>query len=319
MRVVFFGTPEFAVPALSAIAPHAEVLMVVAQPDRPKGRGRALAMPPVKEAALALGLPCMQVESPNAPGVVAALKALAPDLWIVIAYGAILSRALLDVPARGAINVHGSLLPAYRGASPVQAAIADGCATTGVCTMWMDEGLDTGDVILGEEVAIGPDETAGELSARLAVAGAALLVKTLDAIARGEATRKPQDARKATVTKRLKKADGFLDFAQPVRRVHDRARAMTPWPGAQAAFDGETIRFARTRIAPATAGAGAEPGAVLGAGPDGGLLVACGDGVLEVSRLTPAGRPEMDAQDWWRGLRRPNGSVARFTAPRTED
>src|SRR5207245_2674383 len=146
-------------------------------------------------------------------------------------------------------NLHGSLLPAYRGASPIQAAIQDGRAATGVCTMWMDEGLDTGDVILCEEVAIGPDETAGELSARLADAGATLLARTLDAVARGDAPRTPQPANGATVTKRLKKADGFLDFTQPARRVHDRARAMTPWPGAQAAFEGEPVRFTRTRVA----------------------------------------------------------------------
>jgi len=319
MRVVFFGTPEFAVPALHAAAEHADVLVVLAQPDRPKGRGRALAMPPVKAAALSLGLPCMQVESPNAPGALAALKALAPDLFVVVAYGAILSRDLLAVPSRGSINAHGSLLPAYRGASPIQAAIADGRATTGVCTMWMDEGLDTGDVIACEEVAIGPDGTAGELSARLAVTGAALLARTLAAIAKGDASRTPQGATGATVTKRLRKADGHLDFAQPVRRVHDRARAMTPWPGAQAAFEGEPVRFVRTRIAVDQGAPGAAPGTVLGTGPTGGLLVACGEGVLEVSRLTPAGRPEMDAQDWWRGLRRPNDSAARFTAPRAED
>jgi methionyl-tRNA formyltransferase len=318
MRVIFFGTPEFATPALRATAAPAEVLLVLAQPDRPKGRGRVLTAPPVKEVALELGVPCMQVESPNAPGAVAALKALAPDLFVVVAYGAILSRELLAVPSRGAINLHGSLLPAYRGASPIQAAIADGRATTGVCTMWMDEGLDTGDVIECQEVAIGSEETAGELSSRLADAGAALLARTLDVIASGDAPRTPQRADGATVTKRLKKADGFLDFTQPVRRVHDRARAMTPWPGAQAEFEGEAVRFTRTHVAEHAA-TGPIAGAVLGTGPGGGLLVACGDGALEVLRLVPSGRPEMDAQDWWRGLRRPNGSAARFTAPRAED
>jgi methionyl-tRNA formyltransferase len=318
MRVIFFGTPEFATPALRETAAHAEVLLVLAQPDRPKGRGRVLTAPPVKEVALELGVPCMQVESPNAPGAIAALKALAPDLFVVVAYGAILSRELLALPSRGAINLHGSLLPAYRGASPIQAAIADGRATTGACTMWMDEGLDTGDVILCEEIAIGSEETAGELSARLADVGGALLARTLDALASGDPPRTPQRADGATVTKRLKKADGFLDFTQPARRVHDRARAMTPWPGAQAEFEGEPVRFTRTHVAENVA-AGPISGAVLGTGPGNGLLVACGDGALEVLRLLPSGRPEMDAQDWWRGLRRPNGSAARFTAPRAED
>jgi len=315
VRIVFLGTPAFAVPALGAALRHDEVVLVAAQPDRPKGRGRALAAPHVKAAALAHGLPVLQVESPNRPGVLGALGALAPDLFVVVAYGAILSRALLAVPRLGAINLHGSLLPAYRGASPIQAAIADGLARTGVSTMWMDEGLDTGDVIFEEPVPIGPDQTAGELSETLATVGAELLASTLRAIERGDAPRAPQDGARATLTKRLKKRDGFVDFTLPAPRVHDRARAMTPWPGAVAEFEGERVRLDRTHVA---AGKGAA-GAVLGPGPLGGLLVACGEGAIEVTRVTPPGRPEMDAAAWWRGLRRKDDAPAHFATPREED
>ena len=250
MRIVFLGTPEFAVPSLEALAARFEVALVVVQPDRPRGRGRAVAPPPVKARALELGLPVLQAERPNRPGTIGALTAVQADLFVVVAYGAILSPALLAAPRLGCVNLHASLLPAYRGASPIQAALLDGRATTGNTTMWMAEGLDTGDMILSREVAIGPDETAGELSARLAIDGAALLVATVEQIAAGTAPRAPQDKAQATVTKKIRKDDGALDFTAPAVRVHDRARAMTPWPGAQAMYEGTSIRFERTRVTP---------------------------------------------------------------------
>ena len=320
MRIVFFGTPEFAVPALEALASRFEVPLVLAQPDRPKGRGRTLAAPPVKTRALALGIPCMQVESPNRPHALSALGTVNADLFVVVAYGAILSKELLAVPPLGAINLHASLLPRYRGASPIQAAILDGLAETGTSTMWMDEGLDTGDMIHQRALAIGPDETAGELSARLAAEGARLLVETIQAVEAGSAPRTPQDHAAKAVTKKIKKADGFLDFAQPAARLHDRARAMTPWPGATALFDGEPVRFTRTRVVPSAAAiAPAAPGTVLGPGPSGGLVVECAPGALEILRVTPAGKPEMEAQAWWRGLHIEFASAARFTTPRSEE
>ncbi|MEP7029138.1 MAG: methionyl-tRNA formyltransferase [Candidatus Eisenbacteria bacterium] len=320
MRILFFGTPEFSVPALEAVAGRFEVALAIAQPDRPKGRGRALAAPPVKTAALARGIGCLQVESPNRPATMSALAALRADLFVVVAYGAILSPELLSTPRLGCINLHASLLPRYRGASPIQAAILDGRPETGASTMWMDEGLDTGDVILQRALAIGPDETAGELSARLAVDGAALLVETLDAIAAGAAPRTPQEQAHATVTKKIRKSHGDLNFAQSAAALHDRARAMTPWPGATALFDGEPVRFARTRVLPAAAAiAPAAPGTMLGPGPSGGIVIECGSGALEVLRLTPSGKPEMEAQAWWRGLRIQDGVAPRFTTPRSEE
>ena len=311
MRVVFFGTPEFAVPALEAVAARFDVALAVAQPDRPKGRGRALAPPPLKTAALARGIPVLQVETPNAPSPLYALRAIEPDLFIVVAYGAILSPALLAVPKLGAINLHGSILPRYRGASPIQAALLDGLTETGATTMWMDQGLDTGDMIDVRRLAIGPDETAGELSSRLATMGAALLADTVAKVEAGTASRTPQPSEGASVTKKIRKDDGRLDFAQPARRVHDRARAMTPWPGALASFGGETLRLARTRLAEGTGA----PGAVLSTSP---LVVACGDGAIEVSRVVPAGKAEMDASAWWRGVRASKDD-ARFTTPQREE
>ncbi len=323
MRLVFFGTPEFATPSLAALAARFEVALVVAQPDRPQGRGQAVAAPPVKQRAFELGLACMQVERAGAPGALAALAQLRADLFVVVAYGAILSPALLALPRLGAINLHASLLPEFRGASPIQAAILAGRGETGNTTMWMDEGLDTGDTILARALAIGPDETAGELSGRLAADGAALLVETVQRIVDGDAPRRPQDEARASLTKKIRKADGALDFAQPARAVHDRARAMTPWPGAQAGFEGATVRLERTRLVPAdwtkTTDARPEPGAILGEGPQGGLAVACGDGALEVLRVRPAGRKDMDALDWWRGLRSGKGSAPRFTTPSRDE
>jgi methionyl-tRNA formyltransferase len=307
------------VPALEATARAGEVVLVVAQPDRQQGRGRALGEPAIKTKALALGIPCMQAERPNTPATIAAVAALQPDLFVVVAYGAILSRDLLAVPRLGCVNLHASLLPLYRGASPIQAALLDGRTTTGNSTMWMDEGLDTGDVILQREIAIGPDETAGELSARLSTDGAALLAETIAAIEAGTAPRAPQDHARATVTKKIKKRDGHLDFALTARAVHDRARAMTPWPGALAEFQGQPVRFERTRIA-ADGNAPGGPGAVGPRGtPGGGLIVTCGEGALEVLRVRPAGKNEMDADAWWRGLRNAPDETPRFTTPRLEE
>ena len=187
--------------------------------------------------------------------------------------------------------------------------------------MWMDEGLDTGDVILQRALAIGPDETAGDAgrAARRAI-GAPAAGREPRRVAAGRAPRTPQDHARATVTKKIRKADGFLDFAQPATALHDRARAMTPWPGATALFAGEPVRFTRTRVVPAAAAvAPAAPGTILGPGPSGGLAVECAPGALEILRVTPAGKPEMEAQAWWRGLRIDVASAPGFTTPRSEE
>jgi methionyl-tRNA formyltransferase len=235
------------------------------------------------------------------------------DLFVVVAFGAMLSKELLAVPRLGAINLHASLLPAFRGASPIQAAIRAGLAETGVTTMWMDEGLDTGDIIEQKRYPIDADWTAGDLAKLLAVGGAVMLSGTVHAAATGRAPRTPQDPTRASVTKKIRKEDGRIDFTQPARAVHDQARAMTPWPGAVAAFAGAPVRFERTHVAEGDASG--EPGEILGEASGGALLVACGTGAIEVRRVRPAGRNEMSARDWWRGLRTGKGPNARFTTP----
>jgi methionyl-tRNA formyltransferase len=315
---VFLGTPDFALPSLEAVAGRARLQAVVAQPDRPKGRGREVSSPPVKLRAHELGLTVLQAERPNLPGTIGALKGLRPDLFVVVAYGAILSPELLAVPKLGAINLHASLLPELRGASPIQQAILEGRTETGNSTMWMAEGLDTGDVIFQRAVAIGPNETAGELSARLARDGAALLVETLEAIVRGEAPRKPQDEARATLTKKIRKRDGALDFAEPAQRVHDRVRAMTPSPGAVAAFSGQKVRFEKTIVSDPDTPAGA-PGTVLGESIAGALRVACGRGTIDILDVRPAGKASMDARAWWRGTRADLATKPKFERVRDEE
>jgi methionyl-tRNA formyltransferase len=286
-RAVFFGSPAFAVPSLRVVASGTELCAVVSQPDRPAGRGREPAAPPVKLAALALGVPVLQPERLRAPETIEALRALEADVFIVVAYGRILPPALLDLPRRGPFNVHASLLPRLRGAAPIQWAIIRGETETGVCIMRMEAGLDTGPVAATRAVPIGDDDTAGTLSARLAELGARLLAETLPAIVAGEVALRPQDDALATLAPPLTKADGLLGFGRPARSVSAQARGVDPWPGATALLDGEPMRlFEPIVLGPAPGGAGRAPGTVTGlqqvaAGPGqetaGVLVVSCGD------------------------------------------
>ena len=321
MRVVLFGSPPFVAGVLDRLLPSRhEVAALVTRPDMPRGRGQKVEPSPLVQYAASRGVRVIQPPDPHEEAFLAELRALAPRCLCVASYGKILKPVLLELAPLGALNVHASLLPRHRGASPIQAAILAGRGETGVSTMWMDEGLDTGDVILTAKVAIGPDETTGELSARLASEGARLLIETLDAIAANTAPRTPQDAAHASVTKKIRKRDGFLDFAQPAQAVHDRARAMTPSPGATALFEGDPVRVTRTRVVPSAAAiAPAAPGSVLGTGPSGGIVVECGRGAIEVLTLTPAGKAEMDAASWWRGLRLATDAKPKFTTPTTEE
>jgi methionyl-tRNA formyltransferase len=317
MRIVFMGTPRFAVPPLAALAAaRFEVPAVYAQPDRPAGRGRKTAAPPVKEWAAGHGLAVHQPEDANSPASLALLRDLAPDLFVVVAYGCILSPELLRVPRLGALNVHASLLPDYRGAAPVTGAILDGRPGTGVTTLWMDEGIDTGDLVFQRYLPILPEETAGELSERLAEAGAALLVDTLRAIERGAAPRLPQDRAAGSYCRKLRKEQGVIDWSADAERVARHVRAMTPWPGAQASFAGSDLLVERARVLDLLPRAAA-PGTVLGpaeVGPAEGVAVACGRGAVELVAVRPAGKAGMAAGAWWRGLRAAGG---RFHAPGT--
>ncbi len=242
MRLVYLGTPQFAVATLDRIVEAGyEVAAVFTQPDRPRGRGQKNAMPPVKEAALRLGLPVHQPERVRRPEVVEQLRALGPEAMVVVGYGQIIPQAILDIPPKGIINVHASLLPKYRGAAPIQWAIARGETRTGVTTMKIDAGLDTGDMLLKWETEIGPKETAVELADRLAVAGADLLVRTLAELA-GIVPQK-QDEAQATYAPLLKKEDGEIDWTMFTRDILNRIRGFDPWPGCYTFWDGQRIRI----------------------------------------------------------------------------
>ncbi len=304
MRVVFLGTPAFAVPPLDALARAGhELVAVVAQPDRPAGRGQALKEPATKAWARARGVPVVQPEKVRDGRLAAELRALRPDVLCVAAYGRILGRDLLELAPFGAINVHGSLLPRYRGAAPIQWAIASGDAETGVSIMQMDEGLDTGDVLLQRALPIAPDDTAETLAPRLAALGGEALAEALDLLARGELVPVRQDASRATLAPILEKERGRIDWSRPAPEIANRLRGFTPWPGAWTTLDGRAVKI----LAAAPGGpapAGAAPGAARREAGR-GLSVACGGGTsLLVSRLQPEGKAVQDALAFLNGLRR---------------
>jgi methionyl-tRNA formyltransferase len=289
------GSPEFAVPCLRALHERHEVALVVSQPDKPAGRGGQVTAPAVKSAAVALGLPVIQPRSARTGELRDAMTATAAELAVVVAYGKILPLAVLEALPRGCVNVHGSLLPKYRGAAPVQRAVIDGEQVTGVAIMQLDEGMDTGPVFLAREVAIGDDETAGELMDRLAPIGAAALMEALDAIA-GGAKPVAQDHARATHAAMLAKTDGMIDFAAAAASVAARIRGVDPWPGAQAVLRGQIIKLFRAQ---AVDGRGA-PGTVLAIDGD-GVRVAAGDGAVVIRDVQAAGRKRMAAAQFAAG------------------
>ena len=300
MRLVFLGTPEFAVPTLTAVvAAGHQVLEVVTQPDRPAGRGQQLAASPVKQAALRLGLPVWQPERIKHPEVVSRLAALQPTAMVVVGYGQIIPQAVIDIPPLGIINVHASLLPRYRGAAPIQWAIARGETRTGVTTMRIDAGLDTGDILLQREADIGAEETALELAPRLASIGAALLVETLAGLEAGAIVPVPQDSSQATHAPLLKKEDGLIDWTRPAPEIHNRVRGLLPWPGCYIGFRGQLLRIWRALPGDDAAGA---PGTLRTA--KGRLWVVCGEGSsLELLEVQLEGRKQMPAAAFLSGQR----------------
>jgi len=290
MRAIFFGTPQLAVPSLEAVAALADVVQVVCQPDRPAGRGLKLRPPPVKVRALELGLEVVQPRRVKRAAFAESLRALEADVAVVIAYGRILPKAVLDAPRRGCVNVHASLLPAWRGAGPIQWAIVNGDDRTGVCLMQMDEGMDTGPVLACDETPIDPDETAGELGQRLSEMGAAILTRELPRWVAGEITPVPQAHAAATNAPLLSKEDGAIRWGDSARAVHDRVRGMHPWPGAHTSLDGTALKVHRTQVVP---GAG-EPGVVLSADAE-GIVVACGEGAVALTKVQLTGKRRLDA------------------------
>ncbi|MBI5480145.1 MAG: methionyl-tRNA formyltransferase [Deltaproteobacteria bacterium] len=307
LRTVFMGSPEFAVPTLEALCAAEEVVAVVTQPDKPKGRRRALAPPPVKETALCAGLRVLQPERIRGEGgaeVRAELQDLAPDVIVVAAYGKILPKAVLDIPPFGCVNVHASLLPRYRGAAPIQWAIIHGETESGVTIMRMDEGMDTGPMLLRGAVPITPEETAGSLEAKLAPVGARLLLEALARLKHGPLEAEPQDHALATLAPRLAKDDGRVDFTQPAERVRDLVRGVDPWPGAFTTLGGERLLLFVPKV---VSGRGAA-GTVLGADRD-GLIVACGSGAVAFRELQVAGRRRLPAQALLAGRAVPPGTL----------
>ena len=304
VRIIFLGTPAYAVPVLSTLfGAGYEVVSVVTQPDRPAGRGRGLSSPPTALWAREHGIPVLQPPSVRTPEIAEQLAALAPDAMVVASYGRILPPTLLAVAPHGCLNVHPSLLPRHRGPSPVAEAILQGDAATGVSIMLLDEGTDTGPVVVQEEHAIADDDTAGSLTARLFERGGALLASILPAWADGRIDAEAQDESLATYSRKLEKADGALDFTRSAMDLHNQVRAMDPWPGAFTTWQGATLKALRSVALPAVAeGGGALLGTVvaLASGPA-PVGVVTGDGVLGVLDLQLEGRRAADAASFLRG------------------
>ncbi len=316
MRIIFMGTPDFSVGTLEMLiqAGH-EIVLAVTQPDKPKGRSKALQHPPVKEAALAHGIEVYQPRRVREPECIEYLRGYKPDIIVVVAFGQILPKEILELPPKGCINVHASLLPKYRGAAPIQWAVINGEPVTGVTTMRMDEGLDTGDMILKTEVPLKEGETGGTLFGRLAEAGAELCVKTLDAIAQGTAVYTPQDHDAATHTTIIKKQLGEMDWANPAVELERFIRGMDPWPSAYTYLDGKTLKIWKARVQglPDTGqgvtgtaqenqgAAGCRPGTILAVARD-AISVQTGQGALILEELQLEGKKRMSAEAFLRGF-----------------
>lgn len=305
LRTVFMGTPEFALATLEGlIATGCNLVGVFTQPDRPKGRGNKLTPPPVKELAERYDIPVYQPLKLRDPLAVEQLQGLAPDLIVVVAYGQILPKVVLDIPAHGCINVHASLLPRYRGAAPINKAIIDGEAETGVTTMYMDVGLDTGDMLVKRSTPVGENETAGQLHDRLALLGREAMDETLRLLCEGDLVAEKQDDSQSCYAPMMKKEDGLIDWQKSAREVHNLVRGLDPWPGAYSHLGDEVLKVAETRIDNELSGA---PGSVLYAGPQ-GVRVACGSGALVIGVLQLPGKKRLTAADFLRGRDLPVGT-----------
>ena len=290
------GTPDFSVPALERIASEHEVVAVVTQKDKPKGRGQSVAYTPVKESALKLNIPVLQPDKVKEDSFVEELRALNPDVIVVIAFGQILSKEILDMPKYGCVNVHASLLPKYRGAAPIQWAVIDGEEKSGVCTMKMDEGLDTGDIIDEEEVELDPKETGGSLFDKLATLGGELILKTLQNLEFGDAQFIKQDDSKSTYAKKMTKDLGHIDFTKDAVSIERLIRGLNPWPSAFTYLDGKVMKIWDADVVEA----GGEPGTVISEDKD-SFVIATGEKALKVNELQLEGKKRMKASDFLNG------------------
>lgn len=295
-RALFFGTPEFAVPCLRALIELADVSLVITQPDRPSGRGMKLTPPPTKVLALEHGIAVQQPTKVRPPEFAESLRALNADIAIVIAYGRILPRAVLDAARLGSVNVHASLLPAYRGAAPIQWSVVNGDRETGVSLMQMDEGMDTGPVLAMARTPIDPNETGGELALRLSQLGAQLLTEQWSRLLAGTLVPVPQDHARATHAPMLSKEDGNVRWHDSAQQVHDRVRGLNPWPGATTYIHGKRLKIHRTQVLDMTASQGA--GQIIQVSSH-QLIVACGGGsAIRIDEVQPEGSKRMGAGQW---------------------
>ncbi len=301
MKIIFMGTPEFAVPSLEMLINEGyEVIAVVTQPDKPKGRGNKLAAPPVKEFALEHGITVLQPAKIKTPEFVGQIRELGPDLLVTAAYGKIISKEMLDVPTLGCINVHGSLLPAYRGAAPIQWSIINGEKVTGITTMFTDVGLDTGDMLLKKEIEISSDMTAGELHDAMAVLGAQVLKETLSELKKGTLVRKPQDDSLSSYAPIITKEVGLMDWNKTAQQVHDLVRGTSPWPGAYTFLNESKMRVWKTCVSTMENNKSHLPGEIVKV-DDNGLLVKCSDGYIVISELQFDSSKRMKVSDYLRG------------------
>lgn len=308
MRIVFMGTPEFAAASLQALLEVGQqVVAVVTQPDKPKGRGKQVLPSPVKKLAEEYHLPVLQPTSIRTEEFFRTLQGLQPECIVVVAYGKILPSEILQLPPRGCINVHASLLPYYRGSAPIHWSVINGETETGVTTMFMDEGMDTGDMILKKRLPIGPDDTVGMVHDRLAVLGAELLVETIDLLEKGFAPRTPQDHTLATYAPLLKKEHEVIRWEQPAQYLHNHVRGMNPWPGTYTTWEDKVLKIWRTRV-PEARPVKAAPGTVLEEGSS-GILVQTGQGQILITELQLQGSKRMDVDQFLRGKQIASGTV----------
>lgn len=300
MKIVFMGTPEFAVPSLKMLVEEGyEIAAVVTQPDKPKGRGNKMAAPPVKEFALEHNIEVLQPQKIKTPEFVETIRAIKPDLLVTAAYGKILSKDLLEVPPFGCINVHGSLLPAYRGAAPINWAVINGEKATGITTMFTDVGLDTGDMLLAKEIAIDPDMSVGELHDKMAVLGAEVLKDTLAALKSGELERKPQEDALSSYAPLMTKELGLIDWNKSAQQIHDLVRGTDPWPGAYTFLNGNRMRIWRTALIPGKT-SDLAAGQIEEVNND-GILIKCTDGYILVKELQFDSSKRMSVSDYIKG------------------
>lgn len=294
-NVVFMGTPDFAVPALKLLIQHHNVLGVVTQPDRPAGRSRQVQMSPVKQVALDAGIPVFQPEKIRRPEAIEELRQWSPDVYVVAAFGQILPQTVLDIPPHGSVNIHASLLPRWRGAAPIQAAIRAGDTETGITIMKMDAGLDTGPILRQQAIPIAPDETGQSLHDKLAALGGNLLIETLPGYLSGEIQPQPQDDSLATLAPRIQKEEGHIDWTQPAVHIERTVRAFTPWPGTYSLWNGKQLKIHSGEIGEGNL----ETGRV--AESRGRIAIGTGDGLFLPTRVQLEGRSAVSIDDFVRG------------------